>query len=120
MRKLFSIMTLLLILLTGCSSGSNYEISIETPPTYNGESESPIIFKVSEDGKPVEGLEVVAYLEMAKMDHGEIHVEFQDKGSGLYESSVELPMAGEWIANIEVEKDGESFEEAIIFDVDEE
>ena len=29
-------------------------------------------------------------------------------------------MAGEWIANIEAEKDGESFEKAITFDVDEE
>lgn len=120
MRKLFSILILLLILLTGCSSGSNYEFSIDTPPTYNGEKDSPIIFKVSEDGKPIEGLEIIANLEMAKMDHGEIHLNLQDKGNGLYESSVELPMAGEWIANIEVEKDGESFEKAIIFDVDEE
>lgn len=120
MKKLFSICLLLLIILSGCSASPNYEVTIDTAPKYNGESNSPITFKVAEDGKPVKGLTVTAYLEMAKMDHGEIQVDFQDNGDGLYESSVELPMAGEWIANMEVEKDGEIFEKAITFDVEEE
>lgn len=119
MKKLTAFCTFLLFILTGCSSGSDYDITMKTAPKYNGETDFPIVIEVSENGKPVEGLAITSFLEMAKMDHGTIEVKYQDKGNGLYESNVELPMAGEWIANFEAEKDGKSIEKMLNFDVQE-
>lgn len=118
MKKLIAVCTLLFILV-GCSSRPDYDISMKTAPKYNGEADFPIVIEISENGKPVEGLAITSFLEMAKMDHGTIEVTYQDKGNGLYESRVELPMAGEWIVNFETEKDGKTFEKVINFDVKE-
>lgn len=119
MKKILSVCVLLIFILAGCGSASDYEVSLKTAPKYNGENDYPIVVEVLENGKPVEGLNIVAPLEMAKMDHGTIEVQFKDNGNGQYESSVELPMAGEWIANMKAEKDGKSFEKVITFEVEE-
>ncbi|WP_210364324.1 FixH family protein [Bacillus sp. REN3] len=120
MKKSIAVFMLLLLLLTGCSSGSDYEFTLKEAPKYQAGTSSPIVIEVQKDGKPAAGLEFTAYLEMAKMDHGSIEVDFTDKGNGLYESSTELPMAGEWIANIEGEADGSKFEHVMTFEVEKE
>ncbi|GAM14565.1 FixH family protein [Mesobacillus selenatarsenatis] len=120
MKKLLAGFMLLIVLLAGCSSGSDFEITLREAPKYKAGESYPVVIEVMKDGEPVDGLEFAAYLEMAKMDHGTIELNFEDKGNGVYESSVELPMGGEWIANIEGESDGSAFEHVITFEVEKE
>ncbi|MBT2692269.1 FixH family protein [Bacillus sp. ISL-55] len=120
MRKLLAGFVLLMLLLAGCSSGSDFEINLKKAPKYKAGESYPVVIEVMKDGEPVDGLDFAAYLEMAKMDHGTIELDFVDKGNGIYESSVELPMAGEWIANIEGAADGSAFEHVITFEVEKE
>ena len=107
-----------LIMLSGC--GSSPEFEVETAPKYKDEVAYPITLKVTEDGEPVQGMDILATLEMAKMDHGIIEVNFTDVGDGTYSGEVELPMGGEWIANIEAELNGDTFDDVVTFDVKEE
>jgi len=118
MKKLMFGFMLLILILSGCSSGSDYEFTLKQAPKQKAGESYPVVIEILKDGKPAEGLEFSAYLEMAKMDHGTIELTFEDKGNGLYESSVELPMAGEWLANIEGEADGSPFEHVITFEVE--
>ncbi|MBT2645095.1 FixH family protein [Bacillus sp. ISL-41] len=120
MKKLLAGFVLLMALLAGCSSGSDYEINLKEAPKYKAGETYPVVIEILQDGEPAAGLDFAAYLEMAKMDHGTIELDFEDKGNGVYESSVELPMAGEWIANIEGEADGSAFEHVITFEVEKE
>lgn len=114
MKKWIAGFMLLMLILSGCSSGSDYEFTLKEAPKFKAGSSYPVVIEILQDGKPVEGLEFSAFLEMAKMDHGSIELNFEDKGNGLYESSAELPMAGEWIANIE----GEGIEHVITFEAE--
>ncbi|MEH7443281.1 FixH family protein [Bacillus sp. JJ1122] len=118
MKKLIAGFMLLMLVLSGCSSDSDYEFTLKQAPKHKAGESYPVVIKILKNGKPAEGLEFAAYLEMAKMDHGTIELTFEDKGNGLYESSVELPMAGEWLATIEGEADGSPFEHVITFDVE--
>lgn len=120
MKKLIAGFMLLMVLLAGCSSGSDFEVILKEAPKYKAGETYPVVIEVLKDGEPAAGLDFVAYLEMAKMDHGTIELNFEDKGNGIYESSVELPMGGEWIANIEGESDGSAFEHVITFEVEKE
>lgn len=120
MKKLIAGFMFLMVLLAGCSSGSDYEILLKEAPKYKAGETYPVVIEVMQDGVPVDGLDFTAFLEMAKMDHGTIELYFEDKGNGIYESSVELPMAGEWIANIEGESGGSVFEHVITFEVEKE
>lgn len=114
MKKMIAAFMLLLIL-SGCNSDSDYELLLKQAPKYKAGESYPMVIEILKDGKPANGLEFNAFLEMAKMDHGTIELTFEDKGNGIYESSVELPMAGEWVANIE----GESgFQYALTFEVE--
>lgn len=120
MKKLVAGFVLLLVILAGCSSGSDVEVNLKQAPKYKVGESSPVLIEVLQNGEPASGLEFIAYLEMAKMDHGTIELDFKDKGNGIYESSVELPMGGEWVANIEGEADGSAFEHVITFEVEKE
>ncbi|UCZ54053.1 FixH family protein [Bacillus shivajii] len=76
--------------------------------------------KILDGEEPVEGLNVSALLEMSRMDHGHIDVQFADGGNGIYAGSVELPMSGEWIAEVTLEQGDKKKSETIIFEVGEE
>jgi hypothetical protein len=115
MKKLMACFLLLILILAGCSSDSDYNFTLKQAPKYKAGESYPVVIEILKDGKPAEGLAFSAYLEMAKMDHGTIELAFEDKGNGIYEASVELPMAGEWLANIE----GKSgFEHVLTFEVE--
>lgn len=120
MKKLIAGFMLLMVILAGCGSDSDFEVSLKEAPKYKAGESSPVVIEILQNGEPASGLEFTAYLEMAKMDHGTLELNFEDKGNGIYESSVELPMAGEWIANIEGEADGSGFEHVITFEAEKE
>lgn len=119
MKKMFGVIFMLLVLITtGCGS-NNVEFSVETAPKYRADQSYPIVIKATEKNEPVGGLEIVATLEMLRMDHGLIEVFFTDNGDGTYEGEVALPMGGEWIANIVTEKNGKEIEDMVTFQVSE-
>ncbi|WP_307257618.1 FixH family protein [Oikeobacillus pervagus] len=119
MKKRIFALLMLVIVLAGCKAGG-VDFSIETAPSHKYGQSFPIVIKAVEGSEAVTGLEITANLEMAKMDHGEIEVHFTNNGDGTYEGEVELPMAGEWIAEVQAEKDGETYEGTLEFDVEEE
>lgn len=108
-----------LLTLTGCGS-SSLDFTIETVPKYKAGESSPISLTVTDGGEAVAGLDIVATLEMEKMDHGIIDVEFTDEGDGTYTGDVELPMGGEWIASIEAEQDDKTYDDLLTFEVKDE
>lgn len=116
-KKLISLIAFML-LLVACGS-NNIEFTVEQAPKYADGETFPMTLKVMEDDEVVTGLDMVATLEMAKMDHGTIEVTFIDNGDGTYDGEVELPMAGEWIADIEAELDDQTYEKILTFQVNE-
>lgn len=118
MKRLIGIMLLIGFVLVGCGGGK-MDVTVEEPPKYEDGVAYPFVLSVTEADEGVTDLEIIATLEMARMDHGIIEVVFEDLGGGTYEGEVELPMAGEWIAEVVVTKDGKTFDETVVFDVDE-
>lgn len=118
MKRLVVSLLLIVVLAAGCSS-AKMDISIEKMPESKTGTPSEMLIKVAEDGVGLEGLSVVASLEMAKMDHGELEVQFEEIGDGLYSGQVELPMGGEWIADVEVKSGEETVKEILTVEVEE-
>ncbi|WP_162805676.1 FixH family protein [Sporosarcina sp. PTS2304] len=118
MRKISLIMTFVVFLLVGCNS-SSIDIQVEQAPIYSGETPSELVLKITKDEEAVDGLEVTADLEMAKMDHGHIKVELTEQGNGMYTGEVVLPMGGEWIADVKATSNDDETEQIITFDVEE-
>lgn len=96
-------------LLAGCGS-AEYTASLEA------ESGQPLVLTVQEGGVPVSGLEIQGTLAMKKMDHGTVDVVFEEKSEGIYEAAADLPMGGEWTAELVVEKEGASEEVYVEFE----
>lgn len=119
MKRLIGMLIMIGIILAGCGS-SALDVSLEETPKYKDGVEYPISLSVQDGDGKVTDLEIVATLEMARMDHGVIEVVFTDQGDGIYTGEVALPMAGEWIADLELSQDGDITEEVLTFDVEEE
>lgn len=119
MKKNIVIIALFIIILFSGCSASNLDFTVDTAPRYKADQSYPIVLKAIENGESISGLQLVATLEMARMDHGIIEVVFTDVGNGLYEGEVALPMGGEWIANIVAVKNGKEVEEIVTFQVNE-
>lgn len=118
-KKAIGTLLIFAFILVGCG-GVKMDVAVEEAPKYKDGVDYPIVLSVTAGDEAVTGLEVVATLEMARMDHGIIEVEFSDQGDGTYVGEVALPMAGEWIADVVVTQDGDTFDETLTFDVDEE
>jgi len=119
MKRLIAIILVLGLVLAGCG-GAKMDVALEETPKYKDGVEFPIVLSVAEGDEAVTGLDIVATLEMARMDHGIIEVVFTDQGDGTYSGEVALPMAGEWIADVEMNQEGNTFDETLTFDVHEE
>lgn len=118
MRKFVSLLLIISLFVVGCSS-SNLSVSIAEAPKYKDGESFPIELSITDGSEAVTGADVSATLEMARMDHGIIEVFFEDQGDGSYLGEVELPMAGEWIADVIVDRDGKQSETTVTFDVNE-
>src|SRR5690625_143609 len=118
MKRLIFFLLIISVVLTGCGGG-NVDISVVEAPKYKDGVSYPFVISIEDKDKAVTDLDVVATLEMARMDHGTIEVIFSENEAGIYEGDVELPMAGEWIANIIITEDGKTTEKTIEFEVNE-
>ncbi|WP_339253027.1 FixH family protein [Sporosarcina sp. FSL W8-0480] len=118
MKRLSAALLAILLLLAGCG-GSKIDIALDTAPDSVKGTTSDMIVKVTKGDEPIDDAKVSGSLEMAKMDHGSIDVEFESIGNGLYRGQVELPMGGDWIADVEVDAAGETATTILTFEVKE-
>lgn len=116
MKKAIMLTVLLLIgLLTGCNAGPDYKVEV-TKPIYFQKA-ATVEVEITENDKAVEGLEVKAEFSMKNMDHGSNEVELTDVAEGKYSGKVDLTMAGKYEIVFTLEKDGETSEEIIEYEV---
>src|SRR5690625_1704084 len=80
---------LLMSLLFVACSPVKVDLSLEKAPRYKDGESYPMVIKAMEGKEGVTGLHIMATLEMAKMDHGVIEINFTDNGDGTYSGEVE-------------------------------
>jgi len=103
------LISLVLILMTGCSS-NNFEIKLITPKSFTPDQSTPIQMKILDrEGKPVEGAKVSADLDMQGMSHGNISMKMQETGNGEYVGQANFEMEGDYTAAITIDYKGEKW-----------
>ncbi|MBT2736115.1 FixH family protein [Bacillus sp. ISL-7] len=104
---------LLIALITGCSSGPDYKVTVTKDLYFVKDTAMPFEIKVTENNKAVKGLDVAAQLSMTNMDHGSYDVKLVEGKNGTYSGKVNLPMGGKYEAAFTLEKDGKKAEKVI-------
>ncbi|HJV44882.1 MAG TPA: FixH family protein [Bacillota bacterium] len=100
-----------ILLLQGCGT-EKLEVDIKTPKTFQPGEAMNIQLKVSkQDGSPVVGANVHAVMSMKGMDHGKVNMDTQDIGEGKYMGQAKLSMDGQWIAEIQIDQNGNQYTE---------
>jgi cytochrome oxidase Cu insertion factor (SCO1/SenC/PrrC family) len=113
------IMSLILIIITGCGASNNLTMKLSTPKTFTPGKTFAMQFTIgNKQVNPVKDAKVSAELHMKNMDHGTIPVVTEEIGDGKYIGTVNLPMNGDWVVTIIVEHDGEKFEDEKQFSVE--
>ncbi|SMQ58629.1 YtkA-like [Bacillus sp. OV166] len=115
-RIIFSLL-LLIALITGCSSGPDYKVTVTKDLYFVKDTAMPFEIKVTENNKAVKGLDVSAQLSMTNMDHGSYNVKLVEGKNGTYSGKVNLPMGGKYEAAFTLEKDGKKAEKVIDLNV---
>jgi hypothetical protein len=115
-RIIFSLL-LLIALITGCSSGPDYKVTVTKDLYFVKDTAMPFEIKVTENNKAVKGLKVAAQLSMTNMDHGSYDVKLVEGKNGTYSGKVNLPMGGKYEAAFTLEKDGKKAEKVIDLNV---
>jgi hypothetical protein len=115
MKNFMRGLAVLCILISTACSSPGWVATLQTPSGFEAEQPLPLVVEVNENGKPVTGLKMNGVLEMVKMDHGTIEVDFKEIGNGKYEGTVELPMGGDWNAILKMEKGNKSKEQTVAF-----
>ncbi|MEH7374153.1 FixH family protein [Neobacillus drentensis] len=111
-RIIFSLL-LLISLITGCSSGPDYKVTVTKDLYFVKDTAMPFEIKVTENNKAVKGLKVAAQLSMTNMDHGSYDVKLVEGKNGTYSGKVNLPMGGKYEAAFTFEKVGKKAEKVI-------
>jgi len=118
-RLLIAIHIVCFLFLTGCSfsvsignkestEGSHQiEVQVQPNPAVILKENEFYIFVRDQDGKPVENAKVKVTLSMADMDHGDLSFFCDSISKGVYKGKGIPVMAGEWIATVSVEQEGE-------------
>ncbi|MBY0097489.1 FixH family protein [Mesobacillus maritimus] len=109
---------LLTILLSACSSKPSWEVEITKDPAFLKGKTSTIEIEITEDAKPVNGVEATAQFTMVEMDHGTLEVTLEEDADGKYAGHAEFPMAGKYEAVFFLVKDGQEVEKVIELDVE--
>jgi hypothetical protein len=116
-KGLFVLLLFLVAMLTSCSSGPDYKISVSKPLYFQKDSASPFEIKITENNKPVKGLKISAELSMANMDHGTSSVKLTEGQDGTYLGKVMLSMDGKYQITFTIEKDGKKVEKTTDYTV---
>lgn len=115
-KRLFGLSLLLLLLVSGCSAGREYNVKLVEPLNYS-KTEVPFTISVDKNGKIAEGLKVSADIDMKDMDHGTIMADFTETDKkGIYTTKVKLPMAGSYEITFYFTEDGEKTEKVMEYE----
>lgn len=117
MKKLIFAVLLLLAMLAGCSSGPDYKVDITKPLYFIQNKEMSFEIYVTENKKPVTGLDISADITMANMDHGNSKAIFNEKQKGLYIGKVKLPMNGKYEMDFTLKKGKQISEKVFDYEV---
>lgn len=117
MKKWIFIFGLLIAMLAGCSSSPDYKVDITKPLYFQQDHESSFEIKVTENKKPVTGLDISAELSMANMDHGDAKVVLKEEQKGLYSGKVKLEMDGKYEMAFTLKKDNKKAEKVFDYEV---
>ncbi|MED4904786.1 FixH family protein [Parageobacillus thermoglucosidasius] len=112
MKKIAATIFVCILFLVSCNKG-DWEVSVKTKPFYKEGVSAPFVVEIKENGKPASGLTVHAVFEMANMDHGTITTTLKEKGDGIYEGKVQLPMEGEWETLLRIKNGKQTVEKLI-------
>lgn len=116
MKKIIAVILFSMVLLSGCGS-PNWQAKIEKSSQFENGKAVSVTVSVIDNGNPVSGLQIKGTLEMQKMDHGKIPVEFTEHGKGIYECTTKLPMGGDWVADLQMNKGNGRKEQVVNFKV---
>lgn len=115
---LISAIILISLILAGCSLSPKWDLDVSKKPAFLKDKASQIEITVTENDKPVTGLEVTAQLSMVKMDHGTIDIKMEELEDGLYAAKAPITMDGKWEAMFFLEKDEQELEKVIEMDIE--
>jgi hypothetical protein len=115
--RVMLVFVLLIALVTGCSSGPDYKVTVTKDLYFVKDTAMPFEIKVTENNKAVKGLDVSAQLSMTNMDHGSYDVKLTEGKNGTYDGKVNLPMGGKYEAAFTLEKDSKKTEKVIELNV---
>lgn len=117
MKKWILAFALIIGMLAGCSSSPDYKIDITKPLYFQKGQESSFEIKVTENKKPVTGLDISAELSIANMDHGDTKVVLKEEQKGLYTGKVKLEMDGKYEMAFTLKKGNKKTEEVFKYEV---
>jgi cytochrome oxidase Cu insertion factor (SCO1/SenC/PrrC family) len=119
MKKIAVILTsLLIVILAGCTQNNHYTVKLTAPRTFTPGKPCPIQIKVTDTaGKLVTGAKVSGKLNMKLMDHGTVPIKLEEIDHGKYLGTANLSMAGDWVADIKIAKNGKTFEQEKSFSI---
>ncbi|MEH7504537.1 FixH family protein [Neobacillus drentensis] len=115
--RVMLVFVLLIALVTGCSSGPDYKVTVTKDLYFVKDTAMQFEIKVTENNKAVKGLDVSAQLSMTNMDHGSYDVKLTEGNNGTYDGKVNLPMGGKYEAVFTLEKDSKKTEKVIELNV---
>jgi hypothetical protein len=104
-------------LLAGCSSSPDYKVDITKPLYFQKDQDSSFEIKVTDNKKPVTGLDISAELSMANMDHGDAKVILKEEKKGLYTGKVKLQMDGKYEMAFTLKKGNKKSEKVFDYEV---
>jgi nitrogen fixation protein FixH len=115
MKNCWFLLAIIWLILTGCSSSGPWQAALKEKVSFQEGEKVPLVLEIKNHGNPVAGLAVKAILEMKNMDHGQIEVVLHDDGNGIYKQNVQLPMDGDWVADVNITNGKQKMERAISF-----
>ncbi|MDL2343036.1 FixH family protein [Deinococcus sp. MIMF12] len=105
------------LLLAGCGGGEEAQVTVHQAPVFLRGDPAPFEIRLAQGDEPLTDYQVTATFTMEKMDHGEMIYELTERGEGIYGAPVAVPMQGEWVIDIDAEKDGRTIDRTLTADV---
>ena len=119
MKKVFAIgIFLMLVLLTGCGSETEWTVEITKPLKYVNGQQSSFEIKITDEKKPVTGVSATASIEMIKMDHGVLNVRLEETKKGHYSGQAMPTMSGKYSVFLKLKKDGRTYERILDMEIE--
>lgn len=113
------IVLILVVLLSGCGGeGKDWEVDITKPLTFAKDQETEFEILITNQGKPVTGVNATAHIDMSTMNHGSLNLKLIEGENGHYVATGTPTMAGKYDVVLKLKKDGYTFEKFLEMDVE--